>query len=198
MQHPLNTYITKSVFDVLFFKVGPTWGRKMVKGYMASGGITAGDKRVERALSVVSRLYQVQRNSNTANETNPFPYHADYFGHKSVHVMAIVERLRLLQRCDAKSKILSLAWKVQYLTPCHNDNKFTTTENVPNIPRERRAPNVAPRPVRTGERSQTFPPPAPRGYLCHLEWARLINSSVKNKNWKSISIFNFGLSSKFT
>ena len=82
MQHPLNTYITKSVFDVLFFKVLPTWGRKMVKGYMASGGITAGDKRVGRALSVVSPLYQVQRNSNTARLTNPFPYHADYFGHK--------------------------------------------------------------------------------------------------------------------
>lgn len=82
MQHPLDTYITKSVFDVLLFKVGPTWGRKMVKGYMASGGITAGDKRVGRALSVVSPLYQAQRNSNTARQTNPFPYHADYFGHK--------------------------------------------------------------------------------------------------------------------
>ena len=70
MQHRLDTYITKSVFDVLFFKVGPTWERKMVKGYMASGGITAGDKRVGRALSVVSPLYQVQRNSNTARQTN--------------------------------------------------------------------------------------------------------------------------------
>ena len=49
---------------------------------MASGGKTAGDKRVGRALSVVSPLYQVQRNSNTARQTNPFPYHADYFGHK--------------------------------------------------------------------------------------------------------------------
>ena len=82
MQHPLDTYITKSVFDVLFFKVGPTWGRKMVKGYMASGGITAGDNRVGRALSVVSPLHQAQRNSNTARQTNPSPYHADYFGHK--------------------------------------------------------------------------------------------------------------------
>ena len=54
----------------------------MVKGYMASCGITAGDKRIGKALSVVSPLYQVQRNSNTARQTNPFPYHADYFGHK--------------------------------------------------------------------------------------------------------------------
>ena len=75
MQHPLNTYITKSVFDVLFFKVGPTWGRKMVKGYMVSGGITAGDKRVGRALSVVSPLYQVQRNSKhcQANQSLSLP-----------------------------------------------------------------------------------------------------------------------------
>ena len=70
------------LFDVVLFKVGPTWGRKMVNGYMASCGITAGDKRVGRALSVVSPLYQAQRNSNTARQTNPFPYHADYFGHK--------------------------------------------------------------------------------------------------------------------
>ena len=27
-------------------------------------------------------LYQVQRNTNTARQTNPYPYHADYFGHK--------------------------------------------------------------------------------------------------------------------
>lgn len=83
---------------------------------MASCGITAGDKRIGRALSVVSPLYQVQRNSNTARQSNPFPYHADHFGHKlhmdqnekltmygllrSVHVMAIVERLWLLQQCQ--------------------------------------------------------------------------------------------------
>ena len=54
----------------------------MVKGYKASCGITAGDKRIGKALSIVSPLYQVQRNTNTARQTNPYPYHADYFGHK--------------------------------------------------------------------------------------------------------------------
>ena len=49
---------------------------------MASCGITAGDKRIGKALSIVSPLYQVQRNTNTARQTNPYPYHADYFGHK--------------------------------------------------------------------------------------------------------------------
>ena len=57
-----------------------TWGRKMVKGYLNNCGITAGEKRIGRALSVVSPVYQAQRNSKTARQMNPFPYHADYFG----------------------------------------------------------------------------------------------------------------------
>ena len=40
------------------------------------------DKRIGKALSIVSLLYQVQRNTNTTRQTNPYPYHADYFGHK--------------------------------------------------------------------------------------------------------------------
>lgn len=49
---------------------------------MKSCGITASEKRIARALSVSSPMYQAQRNSNTARQMNPFPYHADYFGHK--------------------------------------------------------------------------------------------------------------------
>ena len=41
-------YIILSSWCVLL-KVGPTWGRKIVKGYMASCGITAGDKRIGKA-----------------------------------------------------------------------------------------------------------------------------------------------------
>ena len=62
----------RGLCDALLFKVGPTWGCR----------ITAGGKRNGRALSVVSPLWQVQRNSNTARQTNRFPYHADYFCHK--------------------------------------------------------------------------------------------------------------------
>ena len=54
----------------------------MVKGYKASCGITAGDNCIGKALSIASPLYQVQRNTNTARQTNSYPYHADYFGHK--------------------------------------------------------------------------------------------------------------------
>ena len=60
-------------------------GRKMVKGYLNSCGITAGEKRIGRALLVVSPVCQAQRNSSTARQMNPFPYHADYFAHK-LHV----------------------------------------------------------------------------------------------------------------
>ena len=85
---------------------------------MARCGITAGDKCIGRALSVVSPLYQVQGNSNTAWQTNPFPYHSDYFGNKlhmdqnekltimyglteiNAYELAVVERFWLLQQCQ--------------------------------------------------------------------------------------------------
>ena len=107
----------------------------MVKGYMASCGMTAGDKCIGRALSVVSPMYQVQRNSNTARQTNPFPYHADYFGHKlhmdhnekltimygltevSAYELAEVERLWLLQQLiPVKSNVLICEQIYRYST----------------------------------------------------------------------------------
>ena len=54
----------------------------MVKGYMKSIGVTASEKRIGRALSVVSPLYQAKRNANTVRQVNPVPYNAEYFGHK--------------------------------------------------------------------------------------------------------------------
>ena len=58
------------------------WGRKMVKEYLNSCGIADGEKRTGRALSVVSPVYQAQRNSNTAKQMNPFSYRAVYFVHE--------------------------------------------------------------------------------------------------------------------
>lgn len=49
-------------------------GQKTVKGYMKSIGITASEKRIGRALSVMSPMYQAKRNSNTVRQTNPVPY----------------------------------------------------------------------------------------------------------------------------
>ena len=63
-------------------RVGPTWGRKMIKGFLKSKGIDAVDRRVGKALSVVSPLYHAPRCANAQRNINPLPYKADYFGHK--------------------------------------------------------------------------------------------------------------------
>ena len=49
---------------------------------MKSIGVAASEKRIGRALSVVSPLYQARQNTNTARQVNPVTYNAEYFGHK--------------------------------------------------------------------------------------------------------------------
>ena len=72
---------TISVF-ISLLQVGPTWGRKMIKGFLKSKGINAGDRRVGKALSVVSPLYQAASCANVQRNINPLPYKTDYFGHQ--------------------------------------------------------------------------------------------------------------------
>ena len=59
--------------------MGPENGEEL---YVKSIGVTASEKHIGRALSVVSPLYQAKRNANTARQVNPVPYNAEYFGHK--------------------------------------------------------------------------------------------------------------------
>lgn len=54
----------------------------MIKGFLKSKGIDAGDRHVGKALSVVSPLYHAARCTNVQRNINPLPYKADYFGHK--------------------------------------------------------------------------------------------------------------------
>lgn len=54
----------------------------MIKGFLKSKGIDGGDRRVGKALSVVSPLYHAARCANVQRNINPLPYKADYFGHK--------------------------------------------------------------------------------------------------------------------
>lgn len=63
-------------------QVGPTWGRKMVKGYLKAQGINVGELRVGASLARVSPAFHHQRQNRTERQTNPIPYSADYFGHK--------------------------------------------------------------------------------------------------------------------
>lgn len=67
---------------ILFLQVGPTWGRKMIKGFLKSKGIDAGDRRVGNALSVVSPVNHTARYANAQRNINPIPYKTDNFGHK--------------------------------------------------------------------------------------------------------------------
>ena len=67
---------------ILLLQVGPTCGRKMIKGFLKSKGIDAGDRRVGKASSVVSALYHAARCANVQRNINPLPYKADYFRHK--------------------------------------------------------------------------------------------------------------------
>lgn len=67
------------------FKVRPTYGRKMITGLLSSCGIHVNQQRVRESLCVVRPDYHNGRQTETAHQTNPIPYHADYVGHK-LHV----------------------------------------------------------------------------------------------------------------
>ena len=64
-------------------KVGPTYGRKMMKGFIKhTFKVGISQKRIGKALAFVSPGYQERRQNDTARQVNPIPYRADYFGHK--------------------------------------------------------------------------------------------------------------------
>ncbi|XP_046855990.1 uncharacterized protein LOC124449089 [Xenia sp. Carnegie-2017] len=68
--------------SVAVSQVGPTYGRKMMKGKLEAANIKVNEKRLSRSLHRVAPDYCQQREQNTAKLLNPVPYSADYFGHK--------------------------------------------------------------------------------------------------------------------
>ncbi|XP_026122138.1 uncharacterized protein LOC113105304 [Carassius auratus] len=62
-------------------ETGPTFGRKMMTGYLASKGLRAAERRVGSALRLVHQPYHQARLQGARN-FNPVPYNAEYFGHK--------------------------------------------------------------------------------------------------------------------
>ena len=54
----------------------------MMKGFLKSTGIDAGDRRVGKVLSLVSPVNQMAGCANVQRNINPVPYKADYLGHK--------------------------------------------------------------------------------------------------------------------
>ena len=68
------------------YKVGPTYGRKMMTGLIKHQfNVSISQKRVGKALALMAPRYHERRQNDTARQVNPIPYRADYFGHK-MHV----------------------------------------------------------------------------------------------------------------
>ncbi|XP_057314337.1 uncharacterized protein LOC130655589 [Hydractinia symbiolongicarpus] len=64
-------------------EVGPTYGRKMMTGYIANrDNIRVSHNRVGRALAKAAPQNHQRRRTDTARMVNPIPYRADYFSHK--------------------------------------------------------------------------------------------------------------------
>jgi hypothetical protein len=65
-------------------KVGPVFGRKMMKGHIeASAGQTvASEKRIGQSLARVAPEHHQRRRHDVARLMNPIPYTVNYYGHK--------------------------------------------------------------------------------------------------------------------
>ena len=66
-------------------RVGPTYGRKTMKGFLASKGIRVGQRQIAAVMPYCNPTYHRRRQANTAKLLNPIPYYASYFGNK-LHV----------------------------------------------------------------------------------------------------------------
>ncbi len=86
---PPRLIIILLIFDstakLFFLKVGSAYGRKTMKGYLASKGIHVGENRVGKSLRRVDPSNHIRRTTLTYFQTNPTSCTAAYFGEK-VHI----------------------------------------------------------------------------------------------------------------
>ena len=66
-------------------KVGPTYGRRMLRGYVASNGISISERLVRSALPQIAPNQHLLRQTGHIDRTNPCLYRSEYFGQK-VHI----------------------------------------------------------------------------------------------------------------
>ncbi|XP_076843895.1 uncharacterized protein LOC143488839 [Brachyhypopomus gauderio] len=62
-------------------ETGPSFGRKMMTGYLFTKGIHVAERRVGEVLRTTHPPYHEARRQGARN-LNPVPYHAEYVGHK--------------------------------------------------------------------------------------------------------------------
>ncbi|KAK2868874.1 hypothetical protein Q7C36_000745 [Tachysurus vachellii] len=62
-------------------ETGPTYGRRMIKGYLAMKGVHAAETRIGTVLRTMNQSYHEARRQGARN-LNPIPYQAGYMGHK--------------------------------------------------------------------------------------------------------------------
>ena len=63
-------------------QVGPSYGRKMMTGFLASQGFKVSQNRVGLALKRVFPYHHSLRQNTVHRQINPIPYVAAYFGEK--------------------------------------------------------------------------------------------------------------------
>jgi len=56
-----------------------------MKGLLAAKGVKTGQRQISAVLPAINPTYHHARQTRTARQINPTPYHASYFGHK-LHV----------------------------------------------------------------------------------------------------------------
>lgn len=63
-------------------QVGPSYGRKMMTGLLASQGFKVSQQRVGLSLKRVGQYHHSRRQNTIQRLINPIPYTAAYFGEK--------------------------------------------------------------------------------------------------------------------
>lgn len=66
-------------------EVGPSYGRKMMVGYLKATGVNAAEVRVGQAQTAVAEVAQFSRFIGAQRQMNPSPYCAPHFGY-SLHI----------------------------------------------------------------------------------------------------------------
>ena len=64
------------------FQVGPTYGWKMMTGYIRSKGFSLSSSQVSKSLRRVNPVSHSRRREDTVRRQNPVPYYAPYYGNK--------------------------------------------------------------------------------------------------------------------